>query len=134
MKASLLRIQGSTQRPTLTNSSRPVRFGPPPGLGPPSVGPSSEGLGVLLTEAVFVMEAAVEAAAFCDTSLAFCSTSTPAGAPSFGDSWSETSPSAVLYHWHWKSFFQVSAGSGSAGSGVLSSSSAAFASSGLDRK
>lgn len=38
----------------------------------------------------------------------------PKRAPSLGAGLSESSPSAVLYHWHLKSFFQISAGSGSA--------------------
>lgn len=80
------------------------------------------------------MEATLEAVVLCNASRAFCSSPKPGGAPSFGDSWSETSPSEVLYHWHWKSFFQISAGSGSAGLVVLSSSSEAFDSPGLERK
>lgn len=120
------------QRPTAISSSRAVGFGAPTCLGPSSVGTSSEGGGLPLTEAAFVMEAKLEAVVLLNAST--WSTPTPAGAPSFGESWSETSPSAVLYHWHWKSFFQISAGSGSAVFVVPSSSSVAFASSGWDRK
>lgn len=108
-----------------TSNSRPVRFGALDGVVQLLVVTSREGdgLSVLaellpldsITEAPFVVEALVEGALVVPiTSSAFSFTLTPTDAPSLGDCWSETSPSAVLYHWHWKSFFHISAGSGSA--------------------
>ena len=95
-------------------------FGAATGLAPSSAGASSEGIGLpvsgeslplnSVSEALFVEEAIVIPA----TPPVFPSAFPPTDAPSFGDWRSEASPSAVLYHWHWKSFFQISAGSGSA--------------------
>lgn len=59
------------------------------------------------------VEVVVEAAVVASISAEVTFEGPPTAAPSFGDCWSETSPSDDLYHWHWKSFFHISAGSAS---------------------
>lgn len=76
-----------------------------------------------VSEAPLVGEALVVPA----TPPEFSSAVPPTDAPSLGDCWSATSPSVVLYHWHWKSLFHISAGSGSAGLVSVSGSSVALA-------
>lgn len=83
-----------------------------------------------VTEAPLVGETVVVLA----TSPEFSSAVPPTDAPSLGDCWSVTSPSVVLYHWHWKSVFHISAGSRSAGLVSVSGSSVALAVSVCERK
>lgn len=128
---------GQRHRLRATRTIRTPRSGPVDGPSPPSVTPPTDGVGPGLrvepsvlkrvTEAPLAVGAAVEVDL---VGVAVVSAPvSPTAAPSLGDSWSDTSPLDDVNHWHWKSFFHNSAGSGSMGLESESGGSVALATS-----
>ncbi len=142
VEAGLFTVHLCRHRLPATSIRITVKFGELSDFVPPSVVTSREDFGLpvpgelfplnSVPEAPFVVETTVEAIVVPIPSPALSFTVPIRETPSLGDCWSETSPSTVLYHWHWKSLFQISAGSGSAGLVLVSGWSVAFAASGWE--